>query len=301
MKTNAIVRIVLFSLAIVILLGILLTGIFADTFSFSSRIGTQFDETLENGTISSTGSVDKAEISEIDIEWVSGTIRLQSGDVDRIEFSESGASGEDSQMVWEHSGRKLRIQFTRERFSSLGLGITLNNDLTKDLTITVPRDWKLEDLSITVASANVGIENVTIGEMEFDGVSGVCELTNCIINALSVDTVSGDIQFTGSLNVLDCEAVSANCSLIVTNTPSRIDLESVSGDLDLTLPEWCGFIVSMDALSGDFFSDFSVTQSNGAYVYGDGTCKISIDAMSGDVQIRKSASEPNPTIPSPNF
>ena len=63
----------------------------------------------------------------------------------------------------------------------------------------------------------------------------------------------------------------------------------MSGDLELTLPEYCGFTVSMDAMSSDFTSDFPTTMQNGNHIYGDGSCSISIDAMSGDVAIRKGA------------
>ena len=42
-------------------------------------------------------------------------------------------------------------------------------------------------------------------------------------------------------------------------------------------------------MSGNFDSDFTTTQRNGNYVAGDGRCHIEVDAMSGDVTIRKAA------------
>ena len=77
-------------------------------------------------------------------------------------------------------------------------------------------------------------------------------------------------------------------------------MDSMSGDLTLTLPEDAGFTVSLDAMSSDFSSDFPTVKKNKSYVCGDGHCKIEVSAMSGDVAILKSvkaaAAEPC-TIP----
>ena len=61
----------------------------------------------------------------------------------------------------------------------------------------------------------------------------------------------------------------------------------VSGDLDLTLPENSGFTLSLDALSGNFRSTFPTTAQGNTYVCGDGSCRITVSALSGDVTINK--------------
>lgn len=296
MKRNAIARIVLFSLIALILTGILVTGLLFRQFAFNS----DFPDIFHNsGTVSSTGSVSAADIANISIEWPSGTIRIQPGDVDRITFAETETGKERQQMVWSQDGNTLNLHFSEESFSFLSFGFSTT--ISKDLLITVPRNWQCEELSISVASADVTVEDMTINEVDFDGASGVCVFENSIVNELSVDTASGNIHFTGTLDVLDCDAASADCVIQVTNVPSRIDLDSASGDLELILPEYAGFSVSLDALSGDFTSDFPTTVSGGCYVYGNGSCRIDVDAMSGEVNIRKAVTEPNPTIPGNTF
>ena len=109
------------------------------------------------------------------------------------------------------------------------------------------------------------------------------------IDKLDLDTASGNVRFTGGLQQLDCDAVSADIILKLTNVPGRLDMDTVSGDLDVTLPADAGFTVSMDTLSSDFESDFETTTRNGSYIAGNGRCRIDVDAMSGDVIIRKSA------------
>ena len=300
MKTNAIIRIVLFSIAILLLLGLLTAGVCLDLLAADGGIlGFTHSGKLQGGTVSSTGEADAGLISQISVEWATGTIRIQSGDVDKITFSETGAADEEHKMIWKQSGSKLRIQFSDNAVSFFGLGISINSSISKDLTITVPRDWTCQELSLAVAAANVVVEDMIIDEVDFDSASGFCVFENCQVEDLSLDSASGDIHFSGTLDTLDCDAASADCVIDLTNVPSRIDMDTASGDLDLTLPENCGFTVSLDALSSDFSSEFPTTQSNGDHVYGDGSCRISIDAMSGDVTIRKGEFTPLPTVPSP--
>ena len=40
-------------------------------------------------------------------------------------------------------------------------------------------------------------------------------------------------------------------------------------------------------ISDFHYTDFEAKNYDGTYVHGDGACKINVDAMSGDVMIRK--------------
>ena len=300
MKTNAIIRIVLFSLAIVILLGILLGGLAAGYLVTNagkvsqSIIGNLFndhntdkdiwDRFSSGDTIDFAASVDAGQIRDISIDWVSGSITILPGKNNRITISESEVSSDKYKLIWKQSGDKLVIQYCEADWDFFGIKTT---DLSKDLVITVPADWLCDSLEINTASARVEISDLTIQEIEFNGASGNCYFKNCTVDEIDLDTASGDVNFTGTLNILDCDAASASINLVVANTPKRIDIDTASGDLDLTLPENCGFSVSLDTMSGDFTSDFPTVMTAGNYLHGDGTCRINISAMSGDVIIRK--------------
>ena len=136
------------------------------------------------------------------------------------------------------------------------------------------------------------IENLTIREFDFDGASGICTLDNCNVDEVDVDTASGDVNFTGTLDVLSCDAASANCSVTVFNAPRAIEMNAASGDLELVLPPHAGFTCNMDTISGDFDSDFEFGTIGETYIHGDGDCEIKVSAMSGDVSILKGISEP---------
>lgn len=288
MKTNAIVRIVLLSVAIVVLLGILLAGIGVRIYSVNFAGSGQFsgDLDLEVMQVDMSGAVSAEAVRSISVEWASGFVTLVPGDVEEITFSETDVEDERDKMAWKLDGSTLKIQYCRDRFSFPSFGINLSTP-SKDLAITVPRDWICDTLEIDCASASVNIHEMTIREVDFDGASGKCSFYDCAVEELDLNIASGDVAFTGTLDTLDCDAASASCDITVANIPRKIDIDTASGDLDLTLPEGCGFTCTLDSMSDGFSSDFETTSSNGRHVHGDGSCKITVSAMSGDVTIRK--------------
>lgn len=232
-------------------------------------------------------SFDATQIRDIKIEWVAGSITLTPADVDTIQVAESYPAEPKYAMVWKQSGDKLVIRFCENAKLDFNFGITLNDVVSKDLTILVPMDWKCDSLEVAAASATLTVQNIVLEEVDFDGASGECRFENCVIDELDLDTASGDVYFTGSLTTLDCDAASASVIAVFENVPSRIDMDSMSGDLDITLPSDAGFTITMDALSSHFHSDFDYSATRGGYLYGDGSCRITMDAMSGDLYIRE--------------
>jgi len=275
MRTNAIIRIILFSLAILILAGLLITALCVDQFMFRNDFG-------HHATTASCGDADADVIRNISIEWTSGTITIRPADVDQIVFSETETEKTEP-MVWLTAGDTLKISCTQdEKFFHIGVVPD------KDLLIEVPRDWICDGIEIDTASADVNVENLTIGKVDFDGASGDFDFQDCTVDHLEIDTASGDLNFCGSLNTMDCDGASADCKIVLTNCPNRIEMDLASGDLDLTLPEGCGFTASLEALSGKLDTDFQVSHTEKGFVSGNGSCRIDMSAMSGNVFIHKS-------------
>ena len=237
----------------------------------------------------SVGSTDPAAIREIKIEWISGSVTVEPGDVQEITFLESGNGTDKYEMVWKQSGDELVIQYSKGS-STAGFGLHFG-DGSKDLTVTVPRGWVCDSLELDTASADLTVRDMIIREMEIDSASGTAKFENCAVSSLDVDTASGDVTFSGSLNELDFEAASASFTGVLKNVPDKVKMDSMSGGLTLTLPEDAGFTVSLDAMSSDFSSDFPTVKKNKSYVCGDGHCKIDVSAMSGDVSILKQSAD----------
>lgn len=275
MKTNAIVRIVIYSLVILLLLGLLAAGLGLGSYMF--HFGS-----FSGNYINGSGAEAAADIRNLKIEWAAGAIQIVTADTSEITFSEEGNAGEDGRMVYEISGSTLTIHYTEP-----GFRIGLFSYPRKDLTVVVPSDWDCGKLVIDAASAKVNISGLTAEEVEVNTASGDCVFLDCAIGDLNIDTASGGIRYTGTLETLDCDAASASVNAVFTNVPRSIDMDSASGDLDITLPSNCSFRVKMDTMSGKFNSDFPTESINGQYSYGNGGCQIDMDSMSGDITIRK--------------
>lgn len=234
-------------------------------------------------------SLDASNIYDMQIEWAAGTISIQPMDIHEIRIQEYGPHQDKKPMVWNVRNDKLYIQYSEKMGHSFGMGLTFGKEEYKDLVIQVPLDWQCDSMEIDAAAASLEISGLTIREMEFNGASGTCVFDQCIVEKLDLDTASGDVRFSGSLQQLDCDAASANIVLELTNVPGSIDLDTASGDLDVTLPGYAGFQVTLESLSGRFESDFDAVRRNGTYIWGDGKCRIDVAAMSGDVIVRKGA------------
>lgn len=295
MKTSAIFRIILFSTALFFLLGVLGLSLGVTTFMtrFSSdhtsgEVAKAPEKEVESWSASETDpfnrvTADANQIRILEIEWAAGSIILEPSDsATEILIQESNVDDEKYRMVCRQNGDTLSIQFCQDSIKLPSFGIKTD---AKDLRITVPADWVCYSLEIDAASADVNIKNMTIQELDFDGASGACSLVNCNVGSMDLDAASGNVHFSGCLDSLDFDGASADCTLELTNCPSHIDLDGMSGKLDITLPSDCGFSVRTEGLSSSFTTDFNTQLRNGYHYYGDGSCLIEIDALSGDVCI----------------
>ena len=286
MKTNAIIRIVLFSLAILILSGLLLGLVAFKTYLFETGLQGVHWEKNEDVTEQLNIEYITPDIRNIEIDWVAGSITFQKEPyATEITVHEISPVDCEYVMVCKQSGQTLKIQFCEDDFGPISFGVDV--DVSKDLVITVPANWTCNSLEIDTAAAEVTMDNLTIDKFDFDGATGECRMTDCDIGELDIDTASGNVHFSGTLQTLDCDAVSADCTIEVTNIPRSVRMDAVTGDLDLILPPSAGFTCTLESMTCSFDTDFEFTQQGDEYIHGNGDCKIKLNALSGDVTIHK--------------
>ena len=295
MKANAIIRIVCFSLAIVLLSSILLGALAFGMYVSDGRIHFEEHNTDSPVPTEALQEIDiqyiSPDVRNIEIDWVCGNIQIMKGDViSDIVITETAPSNFEYKMVCKQSGQTLKIEFCEDHE---GLHLIGNNhSISKDLSIRVPANWTCKDLDIDAAAADVTVNGTEISEMDFDGASGMLTLDGCDIGKLNVDTASGDVEFSGKLDVLDFNAASARFDGEFFNIPRDLKLDAMSGDLTIVIPEHSGVNLKLDTMSGSFDSDFDFRTVGSGYQCGDGACQIRVSAMSSDVHILKGISKP---------
>lgn len=275
MKRNAIIRICIYSLLLVVLVGLLLGGI--NRFRYVSGGPSSHAEYSPQPLDEASLTFRPDQVKGLDIDWAAGDIFIQKGDVDQIHVGEQAPEGERPMEAYL-KGSTLQIEFGQKRFFWSG-------DFSKQLTVTLPRDFDLGYLDLDVASSNITIVDMTIGEVDFDGADGDFLLENCTIGELDMDTASGTVEFTGSLNTLDVDGASTDFRGVFSNCPQQLTMDGMSGSLDVTLPQGSGFTVALDGMSTQFETELPVTSRDGLFVCGDGQCKIDVDGMSVNVTV----------------
>ena len=243
-------------------------------------------------------------VERVEIHWLSGSVAVQAHGEDTISFSEEANREltKDDCLYYRLDGTTLLIQFCRSGKWDL-------NGLEKDLTVLLPEELLLKDLEIDSVSAEIAAQGVGTEAANLNTISGDIRLTDCIITKLAeLDTVSGAVatELTQPLDSLYAGTVSGHMevtapeigafhgdttsgavSLAVDAAPRELDIDTVSGDVTLHLPEEADFALEVDTVSGDFSSELPCAKKDGRYVCGSGTGVYEIDTTSGDIRMQR--------------
>lgn len=310
MKNSARNRIIIWSIVSVVLVTVLVWSIFAVSL-YSDSINFQIfnsEWSLSNFDDFKTGNADfnANEVSSVEVNWVSGEIEVLYGDTDKITIEDS-ATDSDNKMYWNlDNNGTLEIYANKNDFSFINIGF-FDDDITKNLTITIPKDKKFSEFDINSASADIYADGINATEIEVDSASGGVEIKKLECNDANINNASGDINiFCNNVGKIDIETVSGKTTVsgnyddlyvssvsgeitaTVENENANIEAESVSGEIELGVDESInGFIVDYEKVSGNFNCEFSGTDRDGRFVYGNGSAMFSIDTVSGNIEIVK--------------
>ncbi|MEG1158137.1 MAG: DUF4097 family beta strand repeat-containing protein [Christensenellaceae bacterium] len=140
-----------------------------------------------------------------------------------------------------------------------------------------------ENLKCETMSGDIEVKDAVVEMMEADSVSGSIFLSGDV-REVKANAVSGKIDI-GIKNPtdIDVESTSGEIEAQVKDASllNKIDMNSISGTVQISLPENDGFTVDFESISGDMDNDF------GAAVYKNGMIKIKVDTTSGDFDLKR--------------
>ncbi len=311
MKKSARNRIILWSVISALLICVLVAGIF--TMSRFSVFGINYNNIDFSNYKSGNAEFDKDSVTDFDIDWAGGSVTLKEGKDGKITISEEGAPNNKMKYRLDDDGT-LRISHSKKIFWLFG-----NTD-QKDLTVTVPKNKEIDNLTVSTASADVSIDlssailnlkiNTASGDIKLentvgdkfyaDSASGDVTAKNCSFADIDVSTVSGDseIHTDASCENFNTNSVSGNVDAYFddlyidgrTASPriKKIDCDTVSGYARIFLPENIeGFEANLDTVSGGKTTEFDCFERDGRLIYGNGRIDIEIDTVSGYMEINK--------------
>ncbi len=155
-------------------------------------------------------------------------------------------------------------------------------------------------VEIETVSGSVGLVDGTWGKVELSAVSGAIELAGDAESA-EIETTSGKVDIAGALGALDFESVSGDL-ILATERALRLDAETESGSIHLTLPAQDGFTLAHETKSGAFRS--ALTEREGTLITclddhathysvpaldGGAVSELAIKTVSGEVTIEASS------------
>lgn len=326
MRTAGIIRIIIGLVIAVILTAVLLAGLFGQ--SLFQRLGwssaglrgwifngtptiTSSGVNSDSGesTVTDTATVPAADVREINIDWVSGSIDIHVGTGDEVTFYEtSSRTLTDAQKMRYSlsSSGVLQISF-REDIDNIFNWFSVDANMpSKALVVEVPASLvgQLDNLDIDNVSAQIEVNGVYGDETELNSVSGqiscadiACDkLTlsstsgsidceNCAADKLELNNVSGSVRAEGDFRDVQAETVSGSVKIDGRTAPEKISGDSVSGKITVLLPEDAGFTAKLDTVSGTLSCEFPGTLSDKKIVSGDGSGNYRFNSVSGGISI----------------
>ena len=307
------------------------------TYTFCTQA--EGSEELHPGAVRSIG--ESEDIRKIDISWLSGGVSVQAvGQTSQITVQEEATTAltEEEKLVCAVDGDTLRIRFMSdarrdsfegEKFLTVSLPWELvknahfeeidiettsayayvSADAQKIKLSTVGGDARVmcancPEVEIETTSGNAGVVDGTWARVDISTLSGAIELAGEAENA-EIETASGKVDIAGALGALDFESVSGNL-ILATERALRLDAETESGSIYLTLPAQDGFTLDYETKSGAFRSalaaregalitclDDHATHYSVPALDGGAVSELTIETMSGEVTIGASSSGSN--------
>lgn len=287
MKRNAIARIIIWSLVAVLLTSLLVVGISSSPSSFFSgdwSLGT-IGVTYKNSALYNVGGGTVTdEFHSIKVNWTNGKINIEAYDGEDTVISETEVAEEENKLRWRVEDGVLKIQQM-----AAGMRFGLKKTPKKTLTVKIPSNVAegLKAVTSDSVSAEVTITDISASDkIEIDTVSGGANLKNIKTEKLDIDTVSGSIKAAGEFTELESDSVSGDVTVSSATPLKKLDCDSTSGNIRLTIPKDSGFTLKADTVSGDISCGLpTVSESKNRRVCGDGSADFETDTVSGDLII----------------
>lgn len=208
-----------------------------------------------------------SQIKEIEIDVVSSHIEIWVDDSkSEIELTYNG----NGEFEVSESSNSLKIE---EDFNKWNLGSVRKGKLD----IIIPQG--LDELILSTVSGNIELKDLNGDLLELNNVSGKTLLDNLNYEELSVENISGRIRG-NNISFSDgfLKNVSADISVEIDKVWDDFSIETVSGDVDLTLDPEISPNITYSSVSGKLRSSVSSGEKN--------NCDLEIDTVSGDARVK---------------
>ena len=207
-----------------------------------------------------------ADVTELNIDWVSGSVTIEAFDGTEVvisETSEDALTDSTTMHYYLEPDGTLNIKFGIPGMRSQG-----ENLPDKHLLVRVPRSLRLDEVEVNGAGQDIRMDSVRCGALEMNSVSWQLALNECEIEDIEVNSVSSNVEATFS------------------KMPTDIELNNVSGSTVLYVPEDAGITLEWNGVMADFHSELPVASRGKKKIIGNGACAIESNSISAELAIK---------------
>jgi len=206
--------------------------------------------------------------AKINIDNVKGEVTVTAWDKNQVQVS--GTLGDGAHPL-ELEGDDHDVDIRVGGEDKKGNWFSWGNDTRMQPTVLNIRVPRAVEVHINVVSAPVSIDGLDGGKVEVETVSGRIR-ASLRSPEISMQTVSGSIEVAGQAGKADLQTVSGD--ITAPKVTTSVDAQTVSGRMNIGGGPWKE--ASFSTVSGD-------TQITGGPA---GSGKVTVDSMSGDVQLQ---------------
>ena len=249
-----------------------------------------------------SGSAKAEEITEICVNWYSGSVRIEAADTDIIMFSEISSMDKKTDSLGEATKNKELSESLRMRYKTENGRLTIQfcksdlrvraraiSDLEKTLTVYVPRTAVFRSIEIDTVSSTLYMLGIKTDTIDLNTVSGDLKLADCETDKVVCNTVSGKVDITTDQIIKNTDFNSVSGDLMISAEGiGTLTAKSVSANADLYLKK-VDLTLSITGVTATFEADglsFEKTAAN-KYKFNDGTGSVSFESVSGKVRLEE--------------
>lgn len=222
-------------------------------------------------------------VRSLEVIWLDGDVEVRAADRPDILLGES-RSAEAEPLYTELRGDSLIIAYT-ETFAGQAGGSGIRSGWErgkgKDLQIELPHFLaaQLQQLKIRTTSGDLELKGIKARSIDLNTASGDMEGHDLQAEEMHIVCVSGDTELELQAQRLFAKSVSGDMDLTISKSPESLTLQSVSGDIDVRLPQGSACRLQHHSVSGD-------VHVRGLAVNVPGAPEYSFRTVSGDINIR---------------
>lgn len=251
-----------------------------DPATFADSMNTPYDQADASWVLPADS------LKDINVTWASGTLNIHplpdsAGNNIIALYTSSDGDLENAPRIALDNG-VLNVDPVNTPISFIPF--VFGNLAETSLEIGIPESIasSLECVNLDSASGVMTISNLTANEAQFAVASGNLDLDSLNANQLKIDMASGVVAFDGeAANSLNLSVASGTLEAKSTLCPRSLDIDLISGRIDLALPKDTALNVDLDKVSGSFNNYLPTSSSNAA-----SSAHADIDITSGSMVIK---------------